>query len=133
MFGFGKKKLTADAIGNISMEIAMFMRWMEVHRHRMLLTPEVHGIAVRLLDRENRKYTSDDVMHIVMSAMTISPRAIDAMNKKTRSEIDVDLFCRKIGITTIPGGPILTDEEARSLVKKVASEAQHGRTPPIAG
>jgi hypothetical protein len=30
-----------------------------------------------------------------MSAMNISPKAIDAMNKKTRSEIDVKLFAEE--------------------------------------
>jgi len=98
MFGFGKKKIDDRTAGMIGIELGMFMRWMEENRHHMLLPPEAKDIARRILDRENLKYTENDLFMIVASAMTHDMKRIDEFRKKTEFDKTIDGFCRSIGI-----------------------------------
>jgi hypothetical protein len=99
MFGFGKKRPDDRMLGNISIEIAMFMRWMETNRRRMLLPPEVMDIAKRILDRENLKYGEQELFSLVALATASDIARIDEFRKKSGFDQTIAGFCSSIGIS----------------------------------
>jgi hypothetical protein len=100
MFGLGKKKLDERMLGMISIELAMFMRWIEENRRRMLPPDQANEIARRILDRENFKFSEQELFHIVNLAIASDVDQIDGVREKTGFDRTIDGFCKSIGIPT---------------------------------
>lgn len=98
MFSFGKKKLDDGMLGNIAIELAMFMRWSESTCHRMLSPPQAMDIAKRILDRENLKYGQKELVAISALAMGSDFARVDEFRKKTGFDRTITGFCASIGI-----------------------------------
>lgn len=98
MWGFGKKKLNERMLGMISVELSMFLRWVEDNRHRMLTPPEVEDIAKRILDRENYKHGQQELFGLVALAMASDVKRIDEFRKRTGFDAKITGFCTSIGI-----------------------------------
>jgi hypothetical protein len=100
MFGFGKKRLDERTVGMISIELAMFMRWIESDRQRMLLPNEVTDIAKKIFKREHLSFSEKDLFHVATLAMASDPAKIDAFRKQTGFDSAIEGFCKSIGIPT---------------------------------
>lgn len=70
MFGFGKKKLDDRTAGMVSIEIAMFMRWMETKHRKVLQPTQVKYIVKRVLEREKIKCNENICSGITALAMS---------------------------------------------------------------
>lgn len=99
MLGFGKKKLDEKMLGMISVELSMFMRWMEENCSRMLMPEEAKDIAARILDRENFQFCEKDTFHIAAIALASDVERIDELRNKMGFDKTIDGFCQSIGIT----------------------------------
>lgn len=98
MFGLRKKKPDEQMIGMISIELSMFMRWIEDNRGRMLKPEEAEDIAKRILTRENSRFGREDLLQITSLAFASDVDKIDAFRKKTHFDNTIDGFCQSIGI-----------------------------------
>lgn len=98
MFGLGKKKLDERMLGMISIELAMFMRWMEENRQRLLWSDQAKDIARKILNRENYKFSEQDLFHIVNLAMVSDATQIDDVRKRTGFDRTIEGFCKSISI-----------------------------------
>ena len=98
MFGFGKKTLDERMLGMISIELSMFMRWMEENRSRMLKPDEVKDVATKILTRENFNFGEQDLFQITTLAFASDVNRIDDIRKKTGFDNTIDEFCQSIGI-----------------------------------
>ncbi len=85
-------------VGMVSIELAMFMRWMEDNCRRMLTPPEALNIARKILDRENYKCTEENLFAITTLATASDIGQIDEFRKKTSFDKTIDGFCKSIGI-----------------------------------
>jgi hypothetical protein len=93
-----QKRLDERMIGAISIELAMFMRWMEDNRRHMLLPPEAANIARKILDRENFRYSENQVFAVAALATASNVKEIDEFRKKAGFDQAIDGFCKSIGI-----------------------------------
>lgn len=98
MLGLGKKKPDERMLGVISIELSMFMRWMETNHGRMLKPEEAEDIAKKILTRENLKSGREELLQITSLAFASDVDRIDAFRKQTRFDNTIDGFCRSIGI-----------------------------------
>jgi len=98
MLGFGKKKPDERMLGMISIELSMFMRWVEDNRGRMLKPQEAEDIAQRILTRESFKFGKEELFQITTLAFASDVSKIDDFRKKTHFDDTVDGFCQSIGI-----------------------------------
>lgn len=98
MFGFGNKKLDERMLGMLSIELSMFMRWVEENRGRMLKPEEVEDIAGRILTRESLEFGKEELLQITSLAFASDINQIDNFRKKTNFDNTIDGFCRSIGI-----------------------------------
>lgn len=98
MFNFGKKKLDERMLGMLSIELSMFMRWVEEIRGRMLKPEEVEDIAGRIFTRENLEFGKEELLQITSLAFASDINQIDNFRKKTNFDNTIDGFCRSIGI-----------------------------------
>jgi len=96
MFGFGKKKNDEKMLGMISIEISMFMRWMETQKNRMLSPDELHDIAERILRREGLKESQEDLDFIVNMSICSDVDDINKMRKQTNFDAKVIGFMNSI-------------------------------------
>ena len=98
MVGSGKKKADERMLGMISIELSMFMRWVEDSRGRMLKPEEADDIATRILDRENFQFGAQELLQITSLAFASDVGKIDEFRKKTQFDNTIDGFCQSIGI-----------------------------------
>lgn len=98
MFGIGKKKADERMLGMISIELSMFMRWVEDNRGRMLKPEEAEDIVKRILTRENFKFGREELLKITSLAFASDVDMIDDFRKKTHFDNTIDGFCQSIGI-----------------------------------
>ena len=100
MFGFGKKKLDDRTAGMVSIEIAMFMRWMETKHRKVLQPTQVKYIVKRVLERENLNCNENICSDVTTLAMSKNFDRIDELRKKSKFDENIDDFCKSIGIST---------------------------------
>jgi hypothetical protein len=98
MFGLRQKKPDEPMLGMISIELSMFMRWVEENRGRMLKPEEAEDIAQRILTREKFKFGIEELLQITSLAFASDAVNIDAFRKKMHFDDTIDGFCRSIGI-----------------------------------
>jgi hypothetical protein len=98
MFGSGKKKPDERMLTMISVELAMFMRWVEDNRGRMLKPEEADDIAKGILNRENFQFGKEELFQVTSLAFASDVSKIDEFRKKTHFDSTIDGFCQSIGI-----------------------------------
>ena len=97
MFGLGKKKPDERILGMVSIELSMFMRWVEDNCGRML-KQEAEDIAKRILNRENFKFGKEEILQITSLAFASDVDRIDDFRQKTHFDDSIDGFSQSIGI-----------------------------------
>lgn len=98
MFSIGKKKPDERMLGMISIELSMFMRWVEDNCGRMLKLEEAEDIAQRILTRESFKFGKEELFQITSLAFASDVGKIDDYRKKIHFDDTIDGFCQSIGI-----------------------------------
>jgi hypothetical protein len=98
VFGLGKKKPDERILGMISIELSMFMRWVEDNCGRMLRPEEAEDIAKRILNRESFEFGKEEILQITNLAFASNVDKIDDFRQKTHFDDTIDAFCRRIGI-----------------------------------
>jgi hypothetical protein len=98
MFGLGKRKPDERIIGMISVELSMFMRWVEDNCGRTLKAEEAEDIAKRILTRESFKFGKEELLQITSLAFASDVDRIDNFRKKTHFDNTIDRFCQSLGI-----------------------------------
>jgi hypothetical protein len=98
MFGLGKKKPDERMLEMISVELSMFMRWVEDNCGRMLNPEEAEAIAKRILNRESFKFGKNELLQITSLAFASDVNRINDFRKKTNFDDNIDGFCRSIGM-----------------------------------
>ncbi len=87
-------------LGMISLEISMFMRWVEVNCNRMLNPDDVEDIAKRILTREKYKFGGDEITALTLLAMGNTDfKRVDSLREKFNFDKNVSGFCASIGIS----------------------------------
>jgi hypothetical protein len=98
VFGLGKKKPDERMLEMISIELSMFMRWVEDNCDRTLNPEEGEAIAKRILNRERLKFGKKELLQITSLAFASDVNRINDFRKKTNFDDNIDRFCRSIGI-----------------------------------
>ena len=93
-----KKKLTDQMLGMIAVEISMYMRWREDNGKGMLMGEALNDIILRVLIRENYKYSDKHVQAINFAALASDFDQVDKFRKQTRFDEQVGAFERSIGL-----------------------------------
>jgi len=98
MFDFGKKKPNERMLAMISIELSMFMRWVEDNRGRMLKPEEAEDIAKRILTRGSFEFGKGELFQITSLAFASDADRIDEFRKQSHFDDTIDGFCQSIGI-----------------------------------
>ena len=98
MPSFGNKKPDERMLVMISIELSMFMRWVEDNCGRMLGPGEVEDIAQRILTREGFKFEKEELFQVTTLAFASDVSEIDDFREKTHFDDTIDGFCQSIGI-----------------------------------
>lgn len=98
MFGLGKKKPDERMLEMFSIELSMFMRWVEDNCGRMLNPEEAEAIAKRILNRESFKFGKKELSQITSLAFASDVNRISDFRKKSNFDDNIDGFCRSIGM-----------------------------------
>lgn len=97
MFGFGKKVVSDQMVGMISLEIAMFESWRLENLGKGLPDNEIEYLARAILDRENYKYTDTHIMQMKLSLITGFPEdKIKQMRAQHNFDSQVVSFCNSV-------------------------------------
>lgn len=99
MFGFGKKKLDDRLMGGVIVEIGMFQSWTLDKRGVDLNPEQLEKIVVGILNRENVKYSKDQVFAIKsMVILNMEFEQLRTLRKNTNFDAQVAGFCRSINL-----------------------------------
>jgi hypothetical protein len=82
----------------ISIELSMFMRWMEDSCGRMLKPEEAEEIAKRILSRESFEFGKEEILQVTSLAFSSDVDKIDSFRQKTKFDDTIDAFFQSIGI-----------------------------------
>jgi hypothetical protein len=107
MFGLFKNKkrksiefkIPEVVLGEISLEVSMFMRWHEDTYKEMIQPEDVSKIVKSIFDRESLEYGEDDALAVETLAFASDLDQIDRLRAETHFDEQVDVFCKSIGWT----------------------------------
>lgn len=99
MFGFGKKKLDDRLTGGILVELGMFQSWTLDNRGVDLGAVILEHIIKKILDRENVKYSDDEVTGLKFMALSnMEWEQLRDFRRKTNFDSNVAGFCKSINL-----------------------------------
>jgi hypothetical protein len=100
MFGFGKKRLDDRMMSMIMVEIGMFQSWTLDNRQTYFDPDFAVSVIMRILERENLKYTEMQVMTMrLMFVSDIEFEQYRELRRRYNFDSKIEGFCRSINLS----------------------------------